>query len=665
MYQRIMFFLLMLTGLAVNVQTVNANISGKVSNSAGNAIQNAIVTLAVQGIKDTTASNGSYSFATTGIAVFPLVKPKSTTITLNRDFLDFRLLNPSSVKVEIFDAKGNLLKKESLPNAQAGFYRLNIAVNFHTTKLLIIRASVGQDKMIFHYLPLNNSNYTVNSSAVNSGSVVGKLAKITTVKDTIKVTANNYQAKAVTISSYDTTVNITLDSEGVVVVHLDQTEQTIMGFGINNVWSGDWSDSDAEALFDSTKGLGLSILRIGMEPNGSVANGATSCWADIQKAKARGLKYVIGSTWSPPGGWKTNGSENNGGYLKTEYYTQWADTIAAFVDKVKNSGTGMTLYAMSIGNEPDFASCKYSEPCNGEYKTTLWNDTQMVNFIKIAGPKISAKGALVMAPEASEWLHLWSDSSGCCSVPSDSPSSNPLKGKGYDYGHALYKDTAAWNQVDIIGIHQYDTQVAEPWPSDVNNGVPSKEIWQTEMSGVKWWPEQGTLTPVADDGQNGGYSVAGTTDIKNGIAVAAWVHNGLTVGNASAWCYWWWKPRGTTNEGLIFKDGTDTKRRYTFGNFSRFVRPNMVRVDIAGTIPDSVLISAYKGNSSVVIVAINKGGSSKTVPISISGGTAPTSFTPWVTSESDNLASKDKLTVSNGVLTVTLAGKTVTTFVGK
>ena len=267
-----------------------------------------------------------------------------------------------------------------------------------------------------------------------------------------------------------------------------------------------------------------------------------------------------------------------------------------------------------------------------------------------------------MAPEASEWLHLWSDSSGCCSVPNNQPSSNPLKGKGYDYGHALYKDTAAWNQVDIIGIHQYDTQVAEPWPSDVPDIKP---IWQTEMSGVKWWPEQGTLTAVADNGQNGGYSVAGTTDISNGVAVAAWVHNGLTVGNAAAWCYWWWKPISNSNEGLILYSGGNTKRHYTFGNFSRFVRPGYTRVDIAGNIPDSVLVSAYKGNSTVVIVAINKGSSSKTVPISISGGTAPTSFTPWVTSESDNLASKDKLTVSNGVLTVTLAGKTVTTFVGK
>jgi O-glycosyl hydrolase len=513
--------------------------------------------------------------------------------------------------------------------------------------------------MTFHYLPLNNSNYTVNSSAVTSGSVVGKLAKITAVKDTIKVTATNYQAKSVTISSYDTTVNITLDSEGVVVVHLDQTHQTIMGFGINNNWSP-IDESANTSLFDSVNGLGLSILRIGMGTDGNLTSG--NSWSEVTNAVAKGCKYIIGSTWSPPADYKTNGSVNDGGYLKTANYDAWATTIAAFATKCKNS-SGTALYAMSLGNEPDFKSCGYTEPCNGNYSTTLWNDTQMVKFIKIAGPKIRAvNGCKVMAPEASEWLHLWSDSSGCCSVPSGKMSSNPLDGKGYDYGHALYKDTAAWNQIDILGVHQYDTQVAEPWPSDVNNGVPNKEIWQTEMSGVKWWPEQGTLTQKSS--ANGGYDVAGTTDISNGVAVAAWVHNGLTVGNASAWCYWWWKPISNSNEGLILYSGTDTKRHYTFGNFSKYVRPGMVRVDLAGNIPDSVLISAYKGNSTVVIVAINKGSSSKTVPISISGGTVPSTFTQIVTSASANWASS-AASMTGGVLTATLAATSVTTFVGK
>jgi glucuronoarabinoxylan endo-1,4-beta-xylanase len=652
MFQRIVFCFFLLIGLTANFQKVNAGISGKVFNQAGKPVANAILTLAGQGIKDTSGSDGSYSLTTTDVKSFPSLKPQSTTITLSKDLLEFSLLNPSPVKVEIFDIKGNLLRKELLQNAQAGFYRFNIAENSRTANLLIIHASIGQREMTFRYNPINNGRYNLKSPVENSTNVNSKLAKIAAIIDTLKVTATNYRAKSLPVSSYDTTLNITLDSAngGPVTVQLDQTRQVIAGFGINNVWRGGWSDQDADKLFDSTKGLGLTILRIGMGSDGNVYNG-TSCWDDIKKAKARGLKYVIGSTWSPPGDWKTahpyagGNAENDGGYLKPEYYGQWSDRIAAFPAKVK-AGSGYDLYAMSIGNEPDFASCGMNEPCNGNYVTTLYNDTQMVNFIKVAGPKLHTAGCKVIAPEASEWLHIWSDSSACCSVPGGKPSSDPLKGKGYDYGHALFKDKTAWAQLDILGVHQYDTQVAESWPSDVTERKP---VWQTEMSGVKWWPDG-----VPD------------VSIDNGIAVAKWLHNALTVGEANGWCYWWWQAMGDTNEGLLLANGTDTKRHYTFGNFTKFVRPGYTRIDITGDISKDVLLSAYKGaDGTVVVVAINKGTASATVPITISGGTAPSSVTPWVTSADDNLVAKTAITVSGGIFTATLASKTVTTFVGK
>jgi glucuronoarabinoxylan endo-1,4-beta-xylanase len=196
-------------------------------------------------------------------------------------------------------------------------------------------------------------------------------------------------------------------------------------------------------------------------------------------------------------------------------------------------------------------------------------------------------------------------------------------------------------------VHQYDSQVAEPWPADVNGGKPDKPIWQTETSGVKYWPEAGP-----------------STDIKNGVAVAGWFHSALAVGDASAWL-WWWYSGSSTNEGL-YNGSTDTKRHYTFGNYSKFVRPGYVRVDVTGSIPTDVLLSAYKGtDGTVVVVAINKGTAAADVPITIAGGTAPASCTPNVTSASDNLAAKSAVTVSGGTFTAALAGTTVTTFVCK
>ena len=45
---------------------------------------------------------------------------------------------------------------------------------------------------------------------------------------------------------------------------------------------------------------------------------------------------------------------------------------------------------MSIGNEPDFASCGRTEPCNGNYPTTLYTANEMVVFIKVGA---EAEGA--------------------------------------------------------------------------------------------------------------------------------------------------------------------------------------------------------------------------------------------------------------------------------
>ena len=83
--------------------------------------------------------------------------------------------------------------------------------------------------------------------------------------------------------------------------------------------------------------------------------------------------------------------------------------------------------------------------------------------------------------------------------------------------------------------------------------------------------------------------------------------------------------------------------------------------------PENVFLIAFKGTGNkMVIVAINKG-SAATVPISIAGGTVPTSFIPYVTADGNNKnwVEGSAVSVAGGVLTAQLEGKSVTTFVGK
>jgi glucuronoarabinoxylan endo-1,4-beta-xylanase len=441
-------------------------------------------------------------------------------------------------------------------------------------------------------------------------------------------------------------------------VELDKTRQPIQGFGINTALMPSGSLPYAD-LFgtEGANAIGLSILRVGMNSNGSLTG------QGISEARSRGAK-IIGSTWSPPANCKSNNSTQNGGALLESCYDSWATTIANFAEQ-------QDLYAMSIANESDFASCPGVPVCTVAYDTTVFTAKQMVAWVKVAGAKLKAKGIKVIAPEASEWVHVWSNASGTGSEVASHPhSSDPLKcgcfaneltnegcaqtcldGNGYDYGHWLWKDQDAWNSFDIMGVHEYDSQIAFPWPADVNDGVRNKEVWQTEMSGVKHWPEQGP-----------------SIDINNGVAVAGWIHSAMTVGEASAWLYWWYEAYyENDNEGLALTQGSSTiaKRYFTMGNYSKFVRPGYVAVTVSGNDSADVLLSGYKSadGATVVVVAINKGSAAASPKIGFAGGTAPASCTPHVTSASDNLKAGTAVAVADGALTASLASKTVTTYV--
>jgi glucuronoarabinoxylan endo-1,4-beta-xylanase len=445
---------------------------------------------------------------------------------------------------------------------------------------------------------------------------------------------------------------------------MENSRQNIQGFGINTALmpSGSLPYDDLFGL-DGPNAVGMSILRIGMNSGGSLTG------QGIDQARSHGAK-IIGSTWSPPANCKTNGSTQNGGHLIDDdngaCYNSWATTIANFAEQYD-------LYAMSIANESDFASCPGVPVCTVAYDTTVYTAKQMVKWVKVAGAKLKEKGIKVIAPEASEWIHVWSNLSSTGSEVASHPhSSDPLDcgcygneiiaaeeeacaqtckdGNGYDYGHWLWADQDAWNSFDIMGVHEYDSQIAYAWPLDVNEGVRNKEIWQTEMSGVKFWPEQGP-----------------STHIENGVAVAGWIHSAMTVGEASAWLYWWYEAYyENDNEGLGITQNSNTiaKRYFTFGNYSKFVRPGYFAVQVAGNENDDVLLSAYRSEDSntAVVVAINKGGAAADFPITITGGAA-TTCTPHVTSANDNLAAGTAVPVTDGVFNASLGGTTVTTYV--
>lgn len=102
---------------------------------------------------------------------------------------------------------------------------------------------------------------------------------------------------------------------------------------------------------------------------------------------------------------------------------------------------------------------------------------------------------------------------------------------------------------------------------------------------------------------------------------------------------------------------------YVTGHFSRFVRPGHVGAGARSEDP-RVLVSAYRGGNDVVIVVINLGQDQKKVSLRSSGGPAPDSLSPIVTSRTERWKAMPPVPVQEGGFSVVLPPQSITTLIG-
>ena len=384
-----------------------------------------------------------------------------------------------------------------------------------------------------------------------------------------------------------------------VVVNLSSAQQKISGFGVSTAWGSTMSTADADLLWSTTTGAGLSLHRIRIDTTGT----GTSETNIAKLAVARGVT-VWATPWTPPAADKDNNNTVMGHLSNGQ---DFANKLATFVKNMKNNG--VPIYAVSAQNEPD---------ANVTYESCSYTGATLASFVgSYMGAAVKAAGAKVMAPETQNW----------CGFPS--------------YFSALQSNTAAWGYVDIVATHEYGCSPSA-YPAIQQAG---KEFWETEI-----------------------YDTS-TTDqsITSGLRVAKLIHDAFTIANMNAWHYWW--TYATDNGGLFDSSSSPakpTKRLYVEGNYARFIRPGYQRVSTSGAVPSNVWLSAYKNptDGTIVVVATNNTSSATNLSVFISGA-APCTMTPYVTSSSDNLASKSPVPVSGSRFTFSLGAQSVTTFVGK
>ena len=384
---------------------------------------------------------------------------------------------------------------------------------------------------------------------------------------------------------------------GTATVNYANARQRIDGFGASSAWGSSWSVAEADLLFSTN----ANCCGLSLLRSRIAPDGSTVESGIMQLAQARGAR-VWSTPWSPPAAWKDSNSVNGGNWIATAANSQsYATQLATYVAAMRTT-YGIKLHALSVQNEPDASTT---------YESCVWTAAQIHDFVPYLSAALAAKGVAntgIMLPESMHWQ--------------------------FALAADTMNDPVTAAQVALLGGHDYGSSAAAVTQFGSPPPVP---LWETE------------------------HYFGSDDTIVNGVALAAEIHDFMTVAEASAYHYWWLKGSGN---GSLAGNSTTTpaKRLYVMGNYARFVRPGFQRVTV--TSDTTALISAFKDPTSqtLVIVAANPTAWPVTQSFDLTSCPAVTSLNPWLTSDASSLANLAALNVSGGVFTTELPAYSVTTF---
>jgi hypothetical protein len=203
----------LIAAIVVSASAQSIQLSGTVKSQTGNAVSGAIVKISGVNLADTTDSQGAFSITKTITSTIPAAAlPAADKISLRDGIVSLSLTKPAQVTIEMFDLRGNMLARSIERPAAAGDYRASVMTHPLAASVKLVRVTVGQFSATFRAIPTNQAGGAFSSAATASSASGARLAKTAASVDTLKVTASGFVASSVPISSYQTTVTVTLDT---------------------------------------------------------------------------------------------------------------------------------------------------------------------------------------------------------------------------------------------------------------------------------------------------------------------------------------------------------------------------------------------------------------------------------------------------------------------
>ncbi|HEY4784895.1 MAG TPA: T9SS type A sorting domain-containing protein, partial [Bacteroidales bacterium] len=254
---------------------------------------------------------------------------------------------------------------------------------------------------------------------------------------------------------------------------------------------------------------------------------------------------------------------------------------------------------MSKHGAPLYAVSVQNEPdFNPNYESCSWTAQQMLNFVSVEGSKFN--NTKLIAAESFHFDHNMTD--------------------------PILNDPTAQPFLSIVGGHIYGGGLTD-YPLARNKG---KEVWMTEhlINDTTW-----TAT----------------------LGVAEEIYNCM-VSNFNA--YVWWYIRRSYS--FIDESGNITKRGHVMSQFAKFIRPGYTRIG-ASSPNVNVEVTAYKTDTSLVIVAINKNTTASAMNFSVQNFSVD-SLLKYTTSKTKDVENDGTVKLSGGTFSATLDAQSVTTF---
>ncbi len=504
----------------------------------------------------------------------------------------------------------------------------------------------------------------------------------------------NYILKCLTVLLVAVVISTASADSGLQQYALDLStrHQVMDNFGANDAWSiqkvGLWSEAGktrlANLLFSTNSGIGLSCWRFNLGAGLNHVN-IRDDWRTVESfetfagqydwtrqpgarwflraAKAAGVRQFAATVYSPPLRLTRNGLSNLGKDTisttnlkpgaEQDFAKYLTDILQHFRDNPDPAERIEFNYIFPI-NEPQWDWQHSQEGCRASNE-----DLKQVFMALKTRLKQAGLSTLILGPESGCLPDMYS---------LDLPAHDKWKADYGDYLHFICDNPALSACFGgIITYHSYwsDDLVTKLIPHRRHLGrafanYPGWKIWQSEYC-------------IMEPGRDLGMDTA--------LRMARIIHYDLTLVNASSWQWWNAVANEDYKSGLIYTDYKhqgdaetihESKLLWVLGNYSRFIRPGMQRVELRGPQNiNSLLASAYCDPQSgrVVFVFVNLAAKSHSVRIASAAGSLfegmKKYFIPYTTSALKNLEAGDEVELSGdfsvpSFSVVTLVGKAST-----